>query len=1027
MRSIASELSGYGIPANAVVEFGVNPTHREVRYLDLFRTSGNPEADVLPTGVIESAARPSVYFKVDDALGSLPLSATDLQDLIRTLACRADARFLAIISPGSVTVYKIGFFEGAEENQYLFRDTTGSFKLRNLISGLDVDSLTSAGKYEARWLEGHLFQLMKGAAKNIREAASEQLLSNGDVISLIGRALFTRFLADRDILKNSELENISRGANTVHQLLDTPATASATFRWLDTTFNGDLLHISNSNYNDFFARLDNKAIDVCRTLGNIMWRAPDGQLSLDWGGLRFKHIPVDVLSQVYEHFAHENFPDLAKKTSIHYTPRGIAELVVDGTFTALPAEQRAGAKVLDAAAGAGVFLVLSFRRLVGELWVHQHRRPTRKQIRKILNTQICGMDINPESLKVAALSLYLAALELDPDPQPLSDLKFDELFDIVLHCVSKERLTGPDAHLGSLANNIPEIGQFDIVLGNPPWTEFSGKEKKYLDALATSVAQPLLRDAGLKQFKSLVPRQAPDLAFLWKSLQWCKPGGSIGYLLDARLLFNADHFEARRILFSLLRVTGLLNATALRKEKRVWPSHDKPFCALVAINSKPKPEDSFYYLNPHIEPVSKNLGGIRLDPSAAMPVPVQLVRDCPFALKALFKGSTLDFSLIQRISHSPRVSFEVYTHEELKTEIRQGYMPAARDRSTEEIADLLSLEPKDQPRFQVDASSLSTVSDRYPARLMQRPRHRDIYKGPLLLFREAPKEEREQRGAIWCEGDVAFSRSYYGLPINSSLSGDYLFVLSYSHLFVYWALLTSAKFGIERETFYLEDIRSFPIEPYTQLPDQQRRQCHALADQIRAGKCPWTELEEFVRAVYRLSDLDWQLIDDTLTYSSPYSQSLKRSAASINDRSKEVIGFVKEIGAALGALYQEAHSARKSFTEERSSTPDASLDVSFAVSARSFSSLSGWLFCEISEITENTAHERTPSDANIDLVYQLAAEESFWTTQVRFQMGPNHWLIGQPKEARFWTKSKARLLALQLHEAGFFSFGAELA
>jgi hypothetical protein len=294
MSSITIELHSYGIPADAVVEFGVSPTARDVRYLDLFKNSRDQETDALPTGVIESAARPAIYFKANESLGSAPLTPSELQDLIRTLACRADARFLALISPGVVIVYKIGFFDSAEKNQYIFKDTPGSFRLRNLISGLDTGSLAAVNKSDAHWLEGHLFQLMKGAAKVIREAASEQVLSNGDVISLIGRALFTRFLADRDILKNAELCNVSRGATAPHQLFETPESASATFRWLDTTFNGDLLHLSDSNYDNFFARLGDKASNVCRTLGNIMWRAPGGQLSLDWGGLRFKHIPVDV-------------------------------------------------------------------------------------------------------------------------------------------------------------------------------------------------------------------------------------------------------------------------------------------------------------------------------------------------------------------------------------------------------------------------------------------------------------------------------------------------------------------------------------------------------------------------------------------------------------------------------------------------------------------------------------------------------------------------------------------------------------
>lgn len=1003
MKSLAAELKGYGIPADAVLEFGAAPSARHVRYLDLFNAAGSAQADVLPTGVIESAARPAIYVRASGGLGCPTITAAELQDLIRTLACRADARFLALISPGVITVYKIGFFDNTEESPCVFKDETGSFRLRSLISGLDLPSLNSVGTSDAQWLEGHLFKLLKEAARAIRQTAPEHVLNNGDVISLIGRALFTRFLVDREILKDSELGHVSHGAIDARQLFETPNAASATFRWLDTTFNGDLLHLSDSNYEHFFARLGDKAMDICRALGNIMWRAPGGQLSLDWGGLRFQHIPVDVLSQVYEHFAHENFRALAKKTSIHYTPRRIAELVVDGTFMALPESQRAGAKVLDAAAGAGVFLVLSLRRLVSELWVRQQHRPNRKQIRHLLNTQLCGMDVNPESLKVAALSLYLAALELDPDPQPLSDLKFDELFDTVLHCVSKERLTGPDAHLGSLAKGIPNIGQFDIVLGNPPWTEFPGRDKKYLDAVATSGIEPLFSKDELKKYTSLVPRQAPDLAFLWKSLQWCKPGGAIGYLLDARLLFNVDHFEARRLLFTLLRVTGLLNATALRKEKRVWPSHDKPFCALVAINTKPQLGDSFYYLNPHVETVSKVLGEIRLDPSAATPVPNELVTSNPYTFKALYKGSALDLTLINRLATGSRVSFDIYVRNELKANAHLGYKPRGKNLTdASHLAHLPSLETSDNPMFQIDTSQLEIVCTRYPALMMERPRTRATYNGPLILFREAPKEEKKMRGALWCADDVAFCFSYYGISVGTGPIGEYLYVLSYSDLFVYWALLTSAKLGVEREKIYLEDIRSFPIEPYSELSDELRNKCHTLANQIREGEYPWIELETFVKAVYRLSDLDWQLISDALTFAAPYSQSLKRAATPINEHSPQIAEFVEEVKASLEEL----------------------VDHSFTVHTTAFSVLNDWLFVEISKTTDHLQSATEQANAAL-LANQIALTNSFWTTQLRVQIGLDQWLIGQPRQARYWSKTKARLLALQLNEAGLFSSNKE--
>jgi hypothetical protein len=324
--------------------------------------------------------------------------------------------------------------------------------------------------------------------------------------------------------------------------------------------------------------------------------------------------------------------------------------------------------------------------------------------------------------------------------------------------------------------------------------------------------------------------------------------------------------------------------------------------------------------------------------------------------------------------------------------------------SAAHIADLPSLETENNPEFEVDVATLPTVRNRYPKLLMHRPCQKANYKGPLLLFRQAPKFNRESRGAIWSNDDVAYCFSYYGVPVGQSPIGEYLFVLSYSDLFVYWALLTSAKFGVERETFYVEDISSFPVEPYVQLSDVLREKCRKLADQIRAGECPWVELEEFVKVVYRLSDLDWQLITDALTYASPYSKSLARAAASIDERSGEVVEFAIEMATALNAL----------------------VDAPFKVQVKSLPSITGWLFVEVSKITENPVDDNWTRQGDISLAKLIENESSFWTTQLRLQVGSGQWLIGQPSEARYWSKSKAQLLALQLQEAGLFSSSAGL-
>src|SRR5207248_3571134 len=125
------------------------------------------------------------------------------------------------------------------------------------------------------------------------------------------------------------------------------------------------------------------------------------------------------------------------------------------------------ARVLDPACGAGVFLVLAFRRIYREVWRAKNRRPDRRTIRKILNRQLAGFDVSENAIRLAALSLYLTALELDPRPQPLSELKFEDLRDRVLF---NFRRPGVDASTGAVIGSIGDTvgrehsGRYDVVL-----------------------------------------------------------------------------------------------------------------------------------------------------------------------------------------------------------------------------------------------------------------------------------------------------------------------------------------------------------------------------------------------------------------------------------------------------------------------------------------------------------------------------------------------------------------------------------
>ena len=71
--------------------------------------------------------------------------------------------------------------------------------------------------------------------------------------------------------------------------------------------------------------------------------------------------------------------------------------MVEEAFAAT--QDKAGAKVLDSSCGAGIFLVLAFRRLVREQW-KGGERPRTSVIQNILYNQVRGFDISESALRL---------------------------------------------------------------------------------------------------------------------------------------------------------------------------------------------------------------------------------------------------------------------------------------------------------------------------------------------------------------------------------------------------------------------------------------------------------------------------------------------------------------------------------------------------------------------------------------------------------------------------------------------------
>ena len=186
----------------------------------------------------------------------------------------------------------------------------------------------------------------------------------------------------------------------------------------------------------------------------------------------------------------------------------------------------------DPACGSGIFLVGAFRRIVRDEMALTATRLTSERLRAILLERISGIDVNPEAVRLAAFSLYLAYLNYQEPPDinaagPLPRLiyrtgdppneavlvvadAFSPFCDETLPTIATEYAKGVR---GRLEQNsfLPWDGQsFDLAIGNPPWDE--------PDEIPKTAAELWAKQRGYP-----VGDRSQSELFMWRALYLLEP------------------------------------------------------------------------------------------------------------------------------------------------------------------------------------------------------------------------------------------------------------------------------------------------------------------------------------------------------------------------------------------------------------------------------------------------------------------------------------------------------------------------
>ena len=921
-------------------------------------------------------------------------SDDQLHKIRRLLAMRGDAPYLGVIEPGRLDVYSIALDRKSPKQARVDwgNGTDEKFAAFARLGNVRPQAAIS----QRNWISNVVLNLLTGSITKLITMG----VTDEDAISLVGRALFTRFLADRGLLPQALSRNDAGSS-----LFDDCHFAEKTSTWLDTTFNGDLLPVSKG----VFARLPDRAYQI---LGDVLRRAPDGQLFLGWeekwDHLDFAHIPVGVLSQAYELYLRNHAPLRQRREGGYYTPRPIADLIVRASFRALERQDASHkARILDPAAGAGVFLLTAFRELVAERWRIEGQRPDTKVLRSILYDQIVGFDINEAALRFAALGLYLVSIELDPEPRPVDKLRFKNLRGKVLHLVRGDNeIEG--AELGSLGPLVGEehVGRYDLVIGNPPWASGTGLPDWHL------VRATISRIAASREISIAsppLPNEGLDLPFVWRALEWAKPDGQIAFALHARLLFQQGDgmAQARQALFEALDVTSVINGVELRQTK-VWPEISAPFCILFATNRKPGASAGFRLVSPRIEETLNDAGGMRIDALNAEVIPSRQLLETPEVLKILFRGSKADLGIVERIRTRGYPTLDAFWRDAIGVTERghllgsgNGYQKLRESSRVRRKGDGLpgvdahylhgrpEITASTFTQIAIDHANLGLFSqDR-----IHDPRPVELFEGPLAIVHQSPPVLTGRIGVAISEEGAVFNETFYGysafgLP-DASTFIRYMTLVLGSRLIVWLTLMTSGKFGFEREVIEKATLDRIPLPDFRTFSPSRRAEINTFFEGLQTGNTSWNEVDAWVAELYGLGSRDLQAISDTLEFNLPFAYS--KQAAQTVPTAEERARFCEVLKTELAPWCERFGSQ-------------------LVVRPLHLPASSPWCGIELRTSTQDGANQ----PAKTDWEGLLRAADESAASEIIFHDANAGLLVGRLAQRRYWSETQARLLAQRI-------------
>lgn len=842
---------------------------------------GNRRGAFQPDASWISPSSLTVYFKQQ----STPPSESEIAQWRREIWNEGFAPLLWVVSPERIDLFN-GFGKPLRDGDAATHLLRSFQNIEASLAALDAFAGRLAIETGQFWVQApqvdrktSVDQQLLGDLSRLEHDLVASDMGRDVAQALIGRVIFTQYLIDREIVSPKRLKTVTGHADLPSILRDRKA-ATELFAWLAQTFNGDMFPAAAVRTTPAGAHLKRMA-EFLQAVD-----ADSGQLSLF--PYQFDIIPVELISSIYEQFAHAGETGKrsdAKATGVHYTRLPVVSLVLDEVMDDITGSET----VLDLTCGSGVFLVEALRRLV-------HRRAngaplSRELIRSTLHEQIFGVDLSEAAVRVAAFSLYLAALELDPDPHPAHALRFRPLIGRNLLIGDARKIESSEA--GAQVLRTPTgLRTFDLIIGNPPWT-FRGERgtRQRRRAIAGNVPK--------------APR-GESLDFVLRAAEFAGDHTRFGLVLSAMPFFSRSdtgQAAAMHVLKALAPVT-IVNLANL--SSWLFSNAQMPAVAFFARHRRGARPDLVTIVQVPWTPTGGRTHTFEIAPSDVIRVPLAELEQQPLKLKAGAVGRRRDMQLLDHLSNVHRTMGQQL--DELGSVFRDGLINGNPRNQTKSAAHLKGLELLDAKVL--EPLSIPKALPRFNQRHAQWPRSRETYRAPLVIVKEFFVQGPRLTVAV-SKRDLVYKHGFFA----ASLPGDQLplaFALSAvlsSSIASWFYALTSSEFGIYKRKLLASDISALPIPPLDEVATSDAgRQLARLAEEF-AGRelssVEWAQIDAAAADLYRLNRFDRIVVADGLSRASWQWEDGRRHWAepvqTRDDLSDYAQAFLEVIGTWLAA------------------------------------------------------------------------------------------------------------------------------